>query len=228
MDCTIINAGLATIFVSSSSPYLELSEELLLSHPSVLDSSPVMQKLQNIREAVCNSTSNLELSPSEPKICILAPSTDYTSTEGVFIKKQEMDCLVRAVSVGNVHRTIPATALNALACGLWLPNSTIDQAVRKSSPKPIGIEAGIHAQTISVGQPSGVSSATSVPDKEGKVNAVQMVRTAREIMRGFVSVPDGVKFDEGFESLANQNGRYWTGNSWTRESRDTKRAGWNG
>lgn len=167
-----------------------------------------MSKLQRIREEVCRTTPNLNLSPSAPKICLVSPKLSYLSTEGVQVEEKEMDCLIRAVSVGNIHRTIPATCLAALACGLAFPKSTIYQAVVQSGSKAIQGKDG--SFTIAVGQPSGVSSC-SISTKENEngglvPKAVQMLRTARTIMTGTVSVPDDVDFDPGFLREAEREG----------------------
>lgn len=199
---TIIDAGLPTIFIASSSlsHVLDPSQLPLLS-PSELDANiALMTLLDNLRTASASLTPGLQrtLSPSAPKICIVhpKPADGYTTTGGGKVRGEEMDLLIRAVSVGNLHRTVPATCLSALAVGRALPGSTIEQAVQAGG-KAKGEDDGI--VTIRVGQPAGVSeasvkvrSATSKEEASGLNRVPESIvyyRTARRIIEGWVDVP---------------------------------------
>lgn len=200
---TIINAGLPTIFISSSSLTSVLDPSFLSTlSPSDLDANlPLMTLLDKLRTASASLTPFLQktLSPSAPKICIVHPTPDggYTTTGGQQVAAQKMDVLIRAVSVGNLHRTVPATCLSALAAGRAFAQSTIEQAVRASGREVKGEEGGI--VSIRVGQPAGVSEASvkvrpATGDEQEKgfesiPESIVYVRTARRIVEGFVDVP---------------------------------------
>ncbi|EST07353.1 PrpF protein [Kalmanozyma brasiliensis GHG001] len=199
---TIINAGLPTIFISSSSLSAVLDPSQLASlSPSDLDADiPLMTLLDQLRTASAALTPFLQktLSPSAPKICIVHPTpvSGYTTTGGSSVSAQEMDVLIRAVSVGNLHRTVPATCLSALAAGRAFPQSTIEQTVQAGN-RAKGEQDGI--VSIRVGQPAGVSEAsvkvrpaTQTELSQGFISIPESIvyfRTARRIIEGFVDVP---------------------------------------
>ncbi len=185
---TIINAGLPTIFISSSSLSSVLDPSALSTlSPSDLDAIlPLMTLLDKLRTASAGLTPFLQktLSPSAPKICIVHPTPDagYTTTGGQLVEAGEMDVLIRAVSVGNLHRTVPATCLSALAAGRAFSQSTIEQAVRAGGREVKGEEGGI--VSIRVGQPAGVSEASVKvrPASEGEQERVSRAFLSRSCM----------------------------------------------
>lgn len=95
-----------------------------------------------------------------------------------------MDIRIRAVSVGNFHRTVPATMLSALAVARALKGSIISQQCRGNEME------GSQQEVVEtrVGQPAGVSAA-SVSVRGGKPESIVYMRTARRIMEGSVLVP---------------------------------------
>lgn len=113
-----------------------------------------------------------------------------------------MHVLIRAVSVGNLHRTVPATCLSALAVGRALRESTIEKAVQAGASGVRGkkgeAEQGEGILSITVGQPAGVSEAsvkTRAATQQDKSKGLQVVpesivyyRTARRIMDGCVDL----------------------------------------
>ncbi|KAN0064779.1 hypothetical protein ACQY0O_001836 [Thecaphora frezii] len=199
---TILNAGLPTIFFPSSSLPSSILEAPMLPRlsPSDLDDNrPLMDMLETIRQATASLSPSLRkaMSPSAPKICLVHPSDPegYTSTGGERVRGDEMHLLIRAVSVGNVHRTVPATCLSALACGRAFADSMIEQTIRQStsSPPPPNEDGGADIKTIVVGQPAGLSSASVrlLGTGEGKQvpESIVYYRTARRIIRGSIDVP---------------------------------------
>lgn len=118
------------------------------------------------------------------------------------MQQGEMDLLIRAVSVGNLHRTVPATCLSALAVGRALPQSTIELALQAGMgesrvKRERDGEEGI--LSIRVGQPAGVSEASvkvrpATPGERAKAllqvpESIVYYRTARRIIEGWVDVP---------------------------------------
>lgn len=101
-----------------------------------------------------------------------------------------MDCRIRAVSVGNFHRTVPATMLSALAVAHALPGTIVAQQSQRARPASPLDAAANKTLTIRVGQPAGLSEATAVLDGQtGLPMSIQYLRTARRIMDGHVLVP---------------------------------------
>ncbi|PWN54444.1 DUF453-domain-containing protein [Violaceomyces palustris] len=182
---TVINAGLPTIFVTCRS--LNLSPEDLDVPPSTMDSNvELMSKLESIRQKVCqlNPFLSSTSSPSAPKICIVAPPTDYTTTGGEKIYSNSFDLLVRAISVGNVHRTIPATALSALAVSRAFSNSNTSE---EPIPQHRQDENKLRLIHLTVGQPAGLSSSSvKVNTETSEPESTIYVRTARLLIKGLL------------------------------------------
>lgn len=200
---SVINAGLPTIFIASDSLGSVLDpEQLAVLSPAQLDANvALMALLDRLRVAAAQLTPWLSktLSPSAPKICIVHPTPPqgYSTTGGEKVAKEHMDLLIRAVSVGNLHRTVPATCLSALAAARAFPESTIEQSIHAKTTEGQG---GI--LSIRVGQPAGVSEASvkvrpaSADEQRRGLKSVPesivYYRTARRIIQGLVDVPPSI------------------------------------
>jgi 2-methylaconitate cis-trans-isomerase PrpF len=99
---------------------------------------------------------------------------------------------IRAVSVGNFHRTVPATMLSALAVAGALRGSIVASQYAASSVAQGPVAAG-DTRTITVGHPAGLSRATAILGKDGMPASVAYVRTARRLFQGEVLVRDDVE-----------------------------------
>lgn len=126
------------------------------------------------------------MSPSSPKICIVWPRTEYMSTGGAKVAVDEVDVVVRGVSVGNFHRTVPATMLSALAVAGALQGSLVEEAVGKRLIAAAGDDVELR-----VGHPAGVAEASVRVGVKGDPVSIVYVRTARRLFQGEVLVhPD--------------------------------------
>ncbi|CEH15576.1 hypothetical protein CBOM_03873 [Ceraceosorus bombacis] len=216
---TVTDTGLPTIFVDARDLHIPLAQ--LLDHPSVLESDgELMRRLEKIRyEASQLSTSlSSKFSPPAPKICLVHPKAAYKTTGGQSIEASEMDVLIRALSNGQVHRTVPATTLSAATAALCYDDSVISRAFRASggqiSPSssqatstasPPSTSTFLHSPDIlslTVGQPAGLSTASaktshvaasrSDQKRSAEPTAIVMTRTARRIMQGNILVPAAI------------------------------------
>lgn len=120
--------------------------------------------------------------PNVPKIAVISPAQDYVTTGGDLIKKEEVDILVKAVSMGKLHRTCPASGLYNLAAATLLLGTI---------PRNIAaFPEGSHERMIRIGHPEGVVEVWVVISGDGnEVEKVGMDRTARRIMKGEIYIP---------------------------------------
>jgi 2-methylaconitate cis-trans-isomerase PrpF len=100
------------------------------------------------------------------------------------VKEEDSDLLVRAVSSGDFHATIPGTTLGALNLGLGIPNTIISEIVHGVGGK----NGQGEVVRVRAGHAAGVAE-SRVRFERGRARSVVMMRTAREIMRGSVMVP---------------------------------------
>ncbi|KAF8311640.1 DUF453-domain-containing protein [Clavulina sp. PMI_390] len=193
---SIVDAGLPAVFVPASAitaPTSTSALDLLSMTPAELDSIPWLHpQLEAIRQAAIQTipkSSHFTPSDSTPKICLVGPPSSYISTSGeeVLATGESMDCRVRPVSVGNFHRTVPATTLSTLAIAKALPDTVVAQQC--SNRDPSLDSTGRKTLTIRVGQPAGISEATAVLGEADQPTSISYVRTARSLMSGYVHIP---------------------------------------
>ncbi|CAD6893641.1 unnamed protein product [Tilletia controversa] len=216
VELTLISTGLPTIFIPPCAISPSFDPSILLSHPSNLDSHPGLHpRLEAIRQAAASQLLGGAISPSAPKICIIAPRTGmaYKTTGGEAVGEDDMDILIRPVSVGNFHRTVPATTLSALAAGSAYASSTITEAIQASQPRdPSSSPSSI--RTLTVGHCAGLASASVrvAPASNGEPvpEAIVYVRTARRIVHGWVDLPafGSAMLDSGADT-ATESGSSW-------------------
>jgi len=186
VPCTIVDTGLPSIFVPST--FVSDTLRFFSLHPADLDAD---LKLRTQMERLRYTASQLDpalsavFSPSAPKVCVVGPPVDYRSSSGVDLRANQMDCVVRAVSVGNFHRTVPATMLSALAAASTLPGSVVWNACQQSMIPQTNVKS---SRSIIVGQPAGLSRANVALNPDGNPESVKYIRTARRLFRGEVLV----------------------------------------
>ncbi|GAA6042290.1 hypothetical protein JCM8097_000617 [Rhodosporidiobolus ruineniae] len=193
---SILTSGLPNIFLPLSSllslPSHSLRADLLTLPASSLSSHPTLPTLlESIRTAAA-AQFGLPLSLASPKITLVGPVPEegYSTTGGGRVEKSEADLLVRAVSSGDFHATIPGTTLGALNLGKGTPGTVVHELCRSSSSGGDG-EGKDGVVTVRAGHAAGVAE-SSVRFADGRPESVVMVRTAREIMRGEVMVLEAV------------------------------------
>lgn len=224
VEVSIVDAGLPVIFVRASN--LGVDFDQLTSHPASLDADlGLMQRIEALRQAASSLDSSLSglyfPGSAAPKVCLLHPRANYLTTGSTEVRGEEVDCLARAVSVGQFHRTIPATTLSALGAASALGNTVVSDVVKEggasiNTPPPAWALAsapsvGHQVVSFSVGQPAGISStclrmsndASPVPE------AILMERTARQLMDGDVPIPEsvGARFYSPFAELYESKGK---------------------
>ncbi|GAA5980267.1 hypothetical protein JCM5350_000892 [Sporobolomyces pararoseus] len=192
ISVSIISSGLPNIFVPLSSllsiPHLSLPQNLLTLSVSELLSIPELSSaLSTIRIRAAEQHS-LPLSLASPKITLISPipQEGYKTSSGTMVQNSEADLLVRAISSGDWHATIPGTTLGALNLGAGTKGSVVHDLVSSNGQSEVGEKV-----TVRAGHYGGVAEST-VRFKEGKPESVVMMRTARMIMDGNISIPERV------------------------------------
>ncbi|CAE6411486.1 unnamed protein product [Rhizoctonia solani] len=186
IECSIVDTGLPVIFVSADHLLnIACSKHTLASSPAALDTdTSVMDLVERVRVAGA-TYSRIPLSSAAPKVCLVGPT-----------EKNDADLIIRAVSVGNFHRTVPATTLSALASAAAIPG-TIVQSV-SSSPTHARVANVGDVVSLTIAHPAGTASASvKIGNVDGvtRPEAIVYTRTARLLLAGSVAVPESV-FEE--------------------------------
>ena len=117
-----------------------------------------------------------------PKIAFVAPPADYTASSGKEVKAGDIDLLVRALSMGQLHHAMMGTAAVAIGVAAAIPGTLVNQAA-----------GGGERQSVRFGHPSGTlrvgAEARQEADGAWKVTKALMGRSARILMEGWVRVP---------------------------------------
>lgn len=150
----------------------------------------LMKELNSIRDEAAVAVGFAETieeakttSGAVPKIAIVAKAQNYITTSGKEIKQEEIDILAKMISMGSVHRTFAGSGLYNLAAATVLPGTIPNQVS--------GIQYSGENQLIRIGHPDGIAEVrVSLNSKETDINSVGLERTAREIMKGQIYIPE--------------------------------------
>jgi 2-methylaconitate cis-trans-isomerase PrpF len=194
---SIVSSGLPNIFLPISSlreAQVEVPDDLLALPASTLSANAQLcHLLENIRTTAAAQFS-IPLSLASPKITLVGPipPSGYKTTAGGTVKADgEADLLVRAISSGDWHATIPGTTLGALNVAAGTRGTVVHELM---PARAAAVSAGGDDKVVTVraAHAAGVAESSVRFARDGTPESVVMVRTAREIMRGEVMIPERV------------------------------------
>ena len=116
-----------------------------------------------------------------PKVAFVAPPCDYLASSGASVKKAQVDVLVRALSMGQLHHAMMGTAAVAIGTAAAIPGTLVNLAA-----------GGGALEAVRFGHPSGtlrVGAKASQHNGQWRVDKAIMSRSARELMEGWVRIP---------------------------------------
>ena len=186
IQATLINAGNPSVIVrardlglsgTEMQSQVNGNEEVLARCEAVRAAGAVAMKLASCAEEATRCR------PANPKIAFVAPSHRYLTAGGKTVPPEEMDVLVRILSMGKLHHAVTGTGAVALAVAAVLPGTVVHEIVEGN------FEAG---SQLRMGHPSGVMAAGAHARQENGVWVVEKVvmsRSARRLMEGWVFVP---------------------------------------
>ncbi len=119
-----------------------------------------------------------------PKIAFVSKPAPYVSSSGKPIAAEEIDLLVRALSMGKLHHAMMGTAAVAIATAAAIPGTLVNLAA-----------GGGERNAVCFGHPSGTLRVGAQARQQGDdwvVDKALMSRSARVLMEGWVRVPGDV------------------------------------
>jgi 2-methylaconitate cis-trans-isomerase PrpF len=119
-----------------------------------------------------------------PKIALVAPPAAYTSSGGKTVAVEQIDVVGRAISMGNTHRTFPATSSMCAAVAAAVEGTVVHEVSR-----------AVTTERLRLGHPAGVIDIGAKVRCTGgiwDVTSITTQRTARRIMEGAVLVPQRI------------------------------------
>ena len=196
---SIVDVGNPAVFVAAEALG---APEAAIALPAALDADAVLQeRLERIR---CEAAVRIGVADSPataarrhrtvPKVAVVGAPVAYRTTSGTEVPAVDVDLVVRLISMGRTHRTLAMTGAMACAAAAAIDGSVVAEVVAglpRTSPAQTGGGAPA-TRAIRLGHPAGVLVLHVTAERSSgtwRVPNLTMDRTAREIMRGSVQVP---------------------------------------
>jgi probable AcnD-accessory protein PrpF len=180
---TMINSGIPTIFLNAEEIGYEGTElrEAINNDPEALARFETMRAYGALKMGLITDLKEAETRQHTPKIAFVSPPKNYTASSGKAITTDDVDVLVRALSMGKLHHAMMGTAAVAIATAAAVPGTLVNLAA-----------GGGERDAVRFGHPSGtlrVGAKAEEVDGDWTAKAAIMSRSARLLMTGSVHVP---------------------------------------
>ncbi|PCM45643.1 2-methylaconitate cis-trans isomerase PrpF [Marinobacter sp. ANT_B65] len=184
LKATMINAGIPTVFINAKEVGYKGSElqDDINSDPKALAMFETIRAYGAVKMGLIQNIEEAESRQHTPKVAIVAPPADYTSSSGKKIAAGDIDVLVRALSMGKLHHAMMGTAAVSIATAAAIPGTLVNLAA-----------GGGDRTSVTFGHPSGtLQVGAEAKEVNGQWTATKaiMSRSARILMEGWVRVPE--------------------------------------
>lgn len=185
-EATMINAGIPTIFIDAQALGYTGSElqDDINNDQQALDRFETIRAYGAVKMGLIDSVEQAVARQHTPKVAFVSQARTYVSSSGKVVEEQNVDLLVRALSMGKLHHAMMGTAAVAIASAACVPGTIVNRAA-----------GGGERESVTFGHPSGtlkVGAKASQSEQDWLVDKAVMSRSARIIMEGFVYVPSDV------------------------------------
>ena len=183
VKATFISAGIPTIFMKAEDLGFTGTE----LQGDINSNRELLAKLEKIRAkggvamGLFKDVSEAQTSQHIPKIAWVGTAQSYTASSGKSVNADEINLVVRAMSMGQLHHAMMGTAAVAIAAAATTQGTLVNEAA-----------GGHELNEVRFGHPSGtllVGGKTELVDGRWQAKKVSMSRSARRIMGGEVFVP---------------------------------------
>jgi 2-methylaconitate isomerase len=183
LKATMINAGIPTIFVDADAIGYTGTElqDAINGDDAALKRFETIRAYGAIRMGLIKSLDEIAKRQHTPKVAFVARPAEYVASSGKRVGTDDVDVLVRAMSMGKLHHAMMGTAAVAIGTAAAIPGTLVNLAA-----------GGGERQAVRFGHPSGTLRVGAEAVEEGgewKVTKAIMSRSARVLMEGFVRVP---------------------------------------
>ncbi len=182
-QATMINAGIPTIFLTAQALGYTGTElqDAINGSPQALARFETIRAHGALRMGLIKTLEEAASRQHTPKVAFVAPPVAYVSSSGKLVQADDVDVLVRALSMGKLHHAMMGTASVAIAAAAAVPGTLVNQAA-----------GGGQRDEVRFGHPSGtlrVGAQANQASGEWAVTKAVMSRSARVLMEGWVRVP---------------------------------------
>ncbi|WP_425917178.1 2-methylaconitate cis-trans isomerase PrpF [Acinetobacter sp. TSRC1-2] len=183
-QATFINAGIPTIFLNAE----EIGYAGTELQDAINGDVQALARFETIRAygakqmGLIQDISEAEKRQHTPKIAFVSKPKAYTSSSGKAIQTDDVDLLVRALSMGKLHHAMMGTAAVAIGTAAAIPGTLVNLAA-----------GGGAREAVRFGHPSGtlrVGAQAVQENGQWQVKKAVMSRSARVLMEGWVRIPE--------------------------------------
>jgi 2-methylaconitate cis-trans-isomerase PrpF len=183
LKATMINAGIPTIFVNAEDIGYTGTElqDAINGDAEALAKFETIRAFGALRMGLIGNVDEAARRQHTPKVAYVAKPAGYVASSGKEVNAQDVDLLVRAMSMGKLHHAMMGTAAVAIGTAAAIPGTLVNLAA-----------GGGEREAVRFGHPSGtlrVGAQAKLADGEWTVTKAIMSRSARILMEGWVRVP---------------------------------------
>jgi 2-methylaconitate isomerase len=183
LKATLINAGIPTIFINAADigySGIEL-QDAINGNAKALAMFETIRAYGAVKMGLISHISEAAARQHTPKVAFVAPAQAYVSSSGKTVAIDDIDLVVRALSMGKLHHAMMGTAAVAIGTAAAIPGTLVNLAA-----------GGVKRKAVRFGHPSGslrVGAEAKQIDGNWTVTKAIMSRSARVLMEGTVRVP---------------------------------------
>ena len=183
LKATLIDAGIPTVFINAEDVNYNGTElqEAINSDPDALMMFERIRAHGALKMGLITELGEAETRQHTPKVAFVAKPQNYIASSGKEVQADDIDVLVRALSMGKLHHAMMGTAAVAIGTAAAIPGTLVNLAT-----------GGGERKFVTFGHPSGtlkVGAEATQLDGAWQVKKAIMSRSARILMEGFVRVP---------------------------------------
>lgn len=183
LKATMINAGIPTIFVNAEAIGYTGTElqDAINGDPKSLAMFETIRAYGAQRMGLIKDIDEARKRQHTPKVAFVAKPATYAASSGKTVRAEDVDLLVRALSMGKLHHAMMGTAAVAIGTAAAVPGTLVNLAA-----------GGGAREAVRFGHPSGtlrVGAQAEQADGQWTVRKAIMSRSARVLMEGWVRVP---------------------------------------
>ncbi|PJI08523.1 MULTISPECIES: 2-methylaconitate cis-trans isomerase PrpF family protein [Clostridium] len=180
INISIVDAANPLVFINADDIGLKGTE---LPDQLTENNLKLIEEIRSIAAELCGFASRDEAtkkSPAVPKATIISRPNKYVDLSGKEVSKDNTDLVVRMMSMQKPHKALAITGAVCITTAASIDGTLVNKITKINNGK------------VRIGHPGGVME-TAAEMKEGKIECVRVVRTARRIIEGYVYTRDTVK-----------------------------------
>ncbi|MEX8505375.1 2-methylaconitate cis-trans isomerase PrpF [Leptothrix ochracea] len=130
LEVTLLNAGIASVFVAAEALGLRGTESQaeLNAQPQLLAQVEAVRAAAAVAMGLAATPAEATaLRPHSPKLTVVAPPTASRSADGRSIPAEAVDVVARTFSMGKAHHAMTGTGAVALACAAAVPGTVVQR-----------------------------------------------------------------------------------------------------